>query len=685
VLGTPALQGRLFQAEDFRRGGPRVVVLSHPAWSGRFRSDPEIVGRALRLDTGDAYTVIGVLPAGLELRLFDDRARVTEPLLWLPKQGFLPAETTLRTLGYWNVIGRLRRGVSVSEAQAEMVAICDRLAREYPQTNASISAEVVPLRAHLVGSLRDILPLLIGAAAILLIVACANVASLLLARGAARAREFAVRQALGASRFRLVRQMLVETWLLAALGGGIGLLVARWVLDTIGALRPRDIALLDRIPIDARGAAIACGVTILAALVAGLLPAAQLSRPRAAVVLTGTRPSLRRGPRNALVIVEIAAALILAAGAGLLTRSFVSINGVDPGFSRDDISVVQVFASRRLDNGPKRVAFFQQALDRIRALPGVAAAGAVTSMPFGEARIVVRVPLTIGGRVAPAGEDAMVYTSAISGDYFGAMQVPLVRGRLFDAADSSSSRQVVVISRTAARRFWGSEDPVGARVRFRFTGTAYDAEVVGVVGDVRHEGLDAPAAPEVYVPYAQSGFYGLTFVVRTPPGSPADLQMLKEQIWALDPVQPIYAAARLDQLIAKTLVGPRFHLFVLGGFALATLFLAIAGVYGVISFSTSQRTREFGVRLALGAARRDILGLVLREGMSLAAAGVALGLALALPLTRLLRAVLFGVTPADPVTFVVVCLTLAAAALAACYLPASRAVNVDPVQALRID
>ncbi len=678
VLGTPVLHGRSFLPQEYQRGGPRVVVMSHSMWASRYGSNPSIVGSSLRLDTGDAYTVVGVLPPGVELRPFDDRARRPEPMLWLPKQGFLPVEATLRTQAYWNVIARLRPGVSVAAAQAELTAISTQLASQYPQTNARISAEVVPLRAHLVGSLRDVLPMLIGAAAILLIVACANVASLLLARGASRGREFAVRQALGAHRFRLVRQMLVETLLLAAAGGVIGLVVARWVLDTIAALRPRDIALVDAIPIDARGAVIACGVTVVAALVSALMPAMQLSRPTAVLALREGRTSSRRGLRGALVILEIAAALILAVGAGLMVRSFISIQQVDPGFSRDQVSVLQLFATRRIDTAPKRVVFFQQALDRIRALPGVVAAGATTSMPFGEARVIVRVPFVVAGRPAASGEAAIAYTSAISGDYFGAMRVPLLGGRLFDATDSSSSRQVVLVSRSAARQFWGDADPVGSRLRFRFTGAGYDAEVVGVVGDVRHEGLDSPAAPEVYLPYAQSGFYGLTFVVRTAPGSPADLSALKEQIWAIDPLQPIFDTAHLDQLISKTLTAPRFHLFVLGGFALATLLLATAGVYGVMSFSTSQRTREFGVRLALGATGRDIVGLVVREGLALAGLGVILGVALALPLTRVLRTLLFGVTETDPMTFVVVSLVLAVAALAACYVPASRALRVDP-------
>jgi putative ABC transport system permease protein len=344
-----------------------------------------------------------------------------------------------------------------------------------------------------------------------------------------------------------------------------------------------------------------------------------------------------------------------------------------------------VFSSPRIETPPKRIVFYQQVLDRIGALPGVVAAGAVTSMPFGEARVIVRGPLTIAGRPPASGEEALAYTTGVSGDYFQAMGVPLLEGRLFDATDTAASRQVALVSRRAAQQFWRGSDPLGSKVRFRFYGKAYDAEVVGVVGDVRHEALDSPAAAEVFLPYAQSGSTGLAFVARTAPGSPANLQALKEQVWALDPLQSIYHTARLEHLISKTLIGRRFTLFVLGGIALATLLLALAGVYGVMSFSTSQRTREFGVRMALGAGHRDIVRLVLREGLTLSGAGVIVGVLVALPLTHLLRTLLFGVTATDPVTFLIVSLALVLVAGIACYLPVRRALKVHPVEALRFE
>jgi putative ABC transport system permease protein len=686
VLGTRMLHGRAFLAHEFQKGTSRVVILSYGFWTTRLGGDVAVVGRPLRLDSGDPYTVVGVMPPSVELRLFNDRATRPEPRVWLPKQGLEPFEPDNRGQAYWNVIGRLRPDVSVDQAQAEIDTISAQLAREYPQSNARIAAQIVPLRVHLAGSLRQVLPLVLGAAVILLMVACTNVTNLLLARGVARGREFAVRRALGASRVRLVRQMLVETLVLAAAGGVAGLALTRWTLDVIARLRPMDAARIDRIPIDVRGAAIACGVTIVAAIIAGLTPSIQLSRSPTVGALKGWRTSSRRGAHGALVIVEVAAAVVLAVGAGLLVRSFLLIQRVDPGFSREQVTALQVFASPRLDTPQKRIVFVEQVLDRMRALPGVVAAGGVSAMPFGEAQVVARAPLSIAGRPVRSGDQPLIYTTTVAGDYFQAMGVPLFKGRVFDATDTATSPQVVLVSRNAAQRFWPGSDPIGSRVRFRFNaGTNYDAEVVGVVGDVLHETLDRPAPPELFIPYSQSGFRALTVVVRTAPESRVNLQMLKDQIWALDPLQSIFRTATLEEWISRTLVGRRFNLFLLGGFALATLLLASAGVYGVMNFSTSQRTREFGIRIALGAAGGDILRAVLVEGLMLAGVGVIVGIVAALALTRLLQGLLFGVTATDLMTFLIVGLGLLLVVTVACYVPARRALNIDPAQALRIE
>ena len=684
VVGTRMLHGRAFLPDEYRRGGPRVMVLSERMWRDRFGGDASIVGKPVRLDD-EPYTVVGVMPPGFELRPFGNRFRELEPLAWLPKQGYQDFEPSLRGSGYWNVIGRIGAGVSIEAARAELDAISAQLAREHPQTNQNVVAQIVPLREHLAGGMREVLPLLLGAAALLLVVACANVANLLLAHGVGRAREFAVRQALGAGRARLVRQMLVETLLLAAAGGAFGLALARWTLDVIAALRPLDVARIDQIPVDLRGAAIACGVTLVAALVAGLMPALQLTRPATVTALREGGSSRRGGARGALVVVEVAAAVVLTVGAGLLVRSFLLIQRVDPGFQPERAVALQVFISNRTDTAPKKRAFFQQVLERMHGLPGVVAAGAVSTLPFGEGKLNIKLRVAISGRPAAPGDEGLVYTTVAGGDYFRAMGIPLIKGRLFDPTDTSETRQVALVSQSAAQAYWPGADPIGSRVQVRFSGINYDAEVVGVVGEVRHDGLDRPGRAELFLPHSQSDFGMMTFVVRTAPGSPATLQALKEQVWALDPQQPFYATATLDQLISRTLVGRRFNLFLLGGFAVATLLLAAAGVYGVMSFSTRQRTREFGVRRALGAERSDIVALVLGDGLRMAGIGVVVGILVALPLTQLLRGFLFGVDATDPLTFALVGAALVAVAAAACYVPARRALDIEPTEALRVE
>jgi putative ABC transport system permease protein len=686
LLRTSMLHGRSFQPAEHRPGAGRTIILTHALWRNRFGGDASIIGRAVRIDDGEAYTVVGVLPPRFELRLFDSRVNQPEPAAWLPKQGFEEFETNARgNPGYFNVLGRLRAGVSVEQASSELDSIAAQLAQERPRTNINTGVHIVPLRPHLVGSLRDVLPLLLGAAALLLIVACANVANLLVARGSVRTREFAVRQAMGATRGRLVRQMLMESLLLAGAGGTAGLALARWTLNIVAQLRPMDVAGVDSIPIDARAAAIAFGVTVLAAIVAGLTPSIQLSRPAATSALKEGRGVSRTHMRGALVILEVAAAMVLAVGAGLLVRSFILINQVDPGFNSERVAALQVFVSQRLDTPEKRTLFFQQSLDRMRALPGVVAAGGVSSMPFGVAKVIGRAQLTIDGRPSASAESPRVYSTAVAGEYFQAMGVPLLKGRLFDSTDTARSRQVVVVSRSAAQQFWPGADPIGSRVRGRFLGIDYDAEVIGVVGDVRHEALDRPAAPELFMAYAQCPFRALTFVVRTAPHSTTNVQSLKAQIWAIDPLQSIFHTSMLDDLVSQTLTGRRFSLFLLGGFALATLLLTAAGVYGLMSFSTSQRAREFGVRMALGAKRLDIAAMVVGEGLKLAGVGVAIGIVVAVALTRLLTVLLFGVTATDPLTFLLVSVALFLIVTTSCYVPASRALKVDPAEALRVD
>jgi putative ABC transport system permease protein len=633
VTAVPMLLGRSFVRAEFTKGQDRVVVLSYGLWQERFGGDPGLVGRPLTLDA-TPYVVVGVTRPGVELRLFEARR---EPRAYLTKY-FEDFEPRIRGTGYWNVLARLKPDVSLEQARRELDVLSAQLAREYPGSNGRIVAEAIPIRDHLAGSVRGLLPILLGAAGLLMLVACANVGSLLLARGAARAREFAVRNALGAGRGRLIRQMLTESLLLAAGGGVAGVVLAQWTLRGVARLRPVDVAGLEHITLDLRVAAIACGLSFAAALIAGLVPAWQLSRPGAVSALrSGTSGPATRRIQKTLAVVEVCLALLLAVGAGLLVRSLREIQRVDPGFARAQVLALQVFAWDRNSTPEKRVAFFDATLSRIRALPGVVAAGAVSAMPFIEANLNIRSAIAIDGRPAPPpGDDALVFSTIVAGDYFRAMSIPLERGRLIASTDRAESAKVAVVSRSAARKFWPGTDPIGSRVKVRFSGRLIETEIVGVVGDARHDALDRAPRPELFLPHPQVGFGSMTYVVRTVPGSPATMRAVKEQIWAVDPLQAFYRTATVEELVGRTLVGRRFLVVILSGFGLAALLLAAAGLYAVMSFSTGQRSREFGLRIALGARPAHILSMVVREGLGLAIAGIAIGVLASVLLTRLL-------------------------------------------------
>ena len=494
-----------------------------------------------------------------------------------------------------------------------------------------------------------------------------------------------MRQALGAGRGRLVRQMLAESILLATAGGVLGLLIAKWGLQIIASLSPVDVAVADRLALDARVAMIAFGLSLIAAAVAGVAPALQLSRPDAVTALRGgaASPSARR-VRSLLVVVEVCLALLLAVGAGLLVRSLRAIEHVDPGFAKAQVFALQIFAWDRNVTPQKRAAFFEQTLERMRAQPGVIAAGAVSAMPFIEANINIRSAMTIEGRPASApGDDTLIFTTIVAGNYFRAMSIPLERGRLLDPSDRAETQPVAVISRSAARKFWPGADPIGAKVRIRFEGKLREVTLVGIVGDARHDALDRPGRAELFLPHPQAPFGSMTYVVQTAPGSTTTMQMLKAQVWSIDPLQAFYRTATLDELVSRTLVGRRFIVLLLTGFGAAALLLAAAGLYGVMSFSTSQRSREFGVRVALGAGPRDILSMVVGEGLKLALTGIAAGMVAAILLTRLLSGLLFGISPTDPMTFGIVAVAILTLSAASCYLPARRAVDVDPLITLK--
>lgn len=692
ALGSGALHGRTFVADDFGAAGGRVVVLSHSLWERRFGADPGLVGRSLTLD-GEPYTVVGILPPSFD-PYFQPSVRSREAWIPLVLQEWEAEERGSR---WWSVVAKLRSDVPLERAQAEMDAISARLAQDHPETNAGIQAVLVPLRDHLVGDARTALYVLQGAVIFLLLIACANLASLFLARGTEREGEFAVRAALGAGRSRMLRQLLVESGVVAVAGGLLGVGLAYWAVDLIAMLGPVDVPRLDEVRVNGRVLVFAVALCGLTAIVAGLAPALHFSRPDLGASMkegrTSTAGAARQRLRGGMVVAEVALSLVLVVGAGLLARSFVRLLGVDPGFDRDNVAVAQVFRYVDDETPEERRAFFRRAIERIDALPGVRSAAAVSAFPFIEANIDVQQSFRVAGRSEPRrGEAPNAFVAVATPDYFRTMGIPLLEGRALEPTDDAEAPPVAVVTEALARRQWPGESPVGQHVRFvddqdsdRRADDARWIEIVGVVGHVRHDGLDRDPRPELFLPQEQTNMGSMTFVARTDRDPAALLEPMRQAIWALDPLQTIYRSATLDELVSKSVAGRRFNLWLLGSFAAIALILAAVGIYGVVSYSTRTRAHEFGVRMALGAGTRDVVREAMSRGVRLATLGVALGLVGALGVTRALRGLLYGVSAADPLTFLAVALLLLGVALGATWFPARRATRVDPAVSLRVE
>jgi len=681
ILGVKPLYGRTFLPEETQAGNERVVIIGESLWRGRFGADPNLVGQSL-LFNGQPHTIVGIMPAEFQF----PSGRV----MWSPMV-FRDSYKQERRSTYMKVIARLKPGLTREQAQQEMTAIQARLARQYPQDNKERGALVVPLAEQMTAQARPALLLLLGAAGFVLLIACANVANLLLARGGERQKEFAIRAALGAARLRLIRQLITESGVLAVLGGVGGMLLAWWGVDMVLALSPGNLPRLTEIHFDGRVLVFALAVSLVTAIIFGVAPALQFSRPDLQESLKeGGRAAgdgaARHRLRNVLVVAEIALAFTLLAGAGLLVRSFVRLLQVDPGFAADHALSLEVHVWGSSRTPEQRAAFFAQTLDRIAALPGVNAAGAVSALPFHDNSIDITGTFTLEGQPAPApGQEPSAYLTVATIDYFTAMSIPLRSGRLFTRFDRRGAMSVVVIGETMARRFWPDQDPVGKKIRLGFLGQPVVREIVGVVGDARHTGLDSDPRTEIFLPHAQEPYGSMTYVVRTASDPATMLQAVKGEVWAVNKNLPFASIATIDDLVSRSLGERRFNLLLLGAFAIIALTLASVGIYGLISFSTSRRTHEIGVRMALGAADRDIMKLVLKEGLMLTGIGVALGFAAAIALTRLLSSLLFGISATDPLTFIVIPVILAGVALVACFVPARRATKVDPMVALRYE
>jgi putative ABC transport system permease protein len=679
TLGTKPLLGRIFEPGEYVAGHDRVVMLSHDAWRRRFGGDRAIIGQTLRLD-GEPHLVAGVMPPEFDL------PHGTEA--WTPKV-FTEQETRLRRSTFYVVIGRLRPGVTVPMASAEMSAIAAQLAGEYPDVNADVGTTVVPLPEQLVGEVRPALLILLGAVGLVLLIACANVANLMLARAVRREREFAIRAALGAGRPRLVRQLLTESLVLATLAGGLGVLFARWGIDAIRGLAPAELPRLDELAIDGRALAFAVAISVLTALLFGLAPAlrAAASNLHDELKVGGRAASssrVKHRMRGALVVGEIAMAMVLLVGAGLLARSFVALLSVDRGYQTDRVLAVTVQAWGYFPTPDARREFVRQAVDRIGTLPSVKAVGVTSSLPLSAPIGAHSATVVVLGRESPdTGQLPSIHATLVTRGYFDAMGMRLRRGRLFEALDDERGRPVMLINETLAKQYWGGSDPIGAQVRVQFAGAPVVREVVGVVNDVRHAGLQEAPRPGIFVPHAQQPGGAVVFTVRTAGEPMALARQVQEAIWSFNARMPVARVATLDGLLDDSLRERRFHLMLLGVFSVSALLLAVVGVYGVLSQATIERTQELGVRIALGAQRRDILSLTLGSGLRLALAGVVTGLIGAALLTRVLQGMLFGVSATDPMTFVGLALLVLLVSALASYIPARRATRVDPLTALQ--
>jgi putative ABC transport system permease protein len=685
LLGVEPYAGRTFLAEEDQPGQSRVAILSYGLWQRRFGSDLEIIGRTITLNSV-SVTVVGIMPPQFQFPSPQDE-------LWIPI-AFSPQESARRNGHYLEVVARTRPGVTIKQARAEMETIAARLQQQYPDSNAGVSAAVVPLHEQVVGDIKPALFVLMGAVGFVLLIACANVANLLLARAAVRQKEIAIRLALGAGRFRLIRQFLTESILLASIGGVAGLLLALWGVNLLKAFIPESIAQARAITIDAKVLIFTLLVSVLTGLIFGLAPATQASNFNLSETLKeGGRDSAAgsRGNRvrGLLVIVEVAVSLILLIGAGLLINSFLRLRSVDPGFRSENLLTMgMVLTPQKYPDQARRSAFYTDLIGRIEALPGVQSAAVTNWIPLvfqGD-----NIGISIEGRPdSGPSQRPTVVTRVTSPHYFTTMGIELLRGRQFGQQDAADSPPVVIISETMARRFWPGEDPIGKRIT---SGEPTSADpndwltVIGVVNDVRQFELNADPRPQMYLSYTQAGFFAPRFLVVRTKGEPLSLaSTVRAALWEIDKDQPVSNIRTMEDVLSGSIARQRFSMLLLGIFAVLALVLAAVGIYGVMSYSVAQRTREIGIRMALGAQRRDVLKLVISQGMKLAIAGVTAGLAGAFLLTRLIESLLFGVSANDPVTFILIAFLLTGVALLACYVPARRATRVDQIIALRYE
>jgi predicted permease len=688
VLGVEPFIGRTFQPGEDKPGAPRVVVLTYGMWQRRFGGDKGILGQSLTIN-GDPYTVVGVLPASFSFALRNAD-------LWRPYQP-TDAQLTRRFMHGTNLIGRLKDGVTPEQAQSQLATIAKRIEQEHSESHAGTGLKLVALQEQVVGQVKPILFVLLAAVGFVLLIACANVASLLLTRSLARQKEVAIRAALGASRWRVIRQLLTESLLLSLVGGAAGLLVAYWGVRGLVAVLPDNqlnaLPFLRSLQIDSGILAFSFGLSLLTGLIFGLAPALQSSRPDLNEVLKeggrNTTGSSGHRLRSVLVTTEIALAVVLLVGAGLMMKSLLRLVQSDVGFNPQNVlTMTIVLPTAKYTDANKQVEFFDQLKQRVQSLPGVAGSGTVDNLPLNggnTTRFYVD-----GDPVPPPGQATEANFRVVDESYFQTLGVPLIAGRLFDSRDTASTNPnatgVVIIGKTVADRIFAGRDPIGRQLKFpSFNGPG--VVVVGVVGDVKIAGLDEAIKPVLYYNFRQAPSTGANLVVRTTADPTALAAAIRNETSALEPDVAIFNVRAMEQIISQSPAAfmRRFPALLISIFAGIALLLASIGIYGVISYSVSQQTHYIGVRMALGARSSDILKMVLKQGLKLTLAGMAAGIVAAFGLTRLLRSLLFEVQATDPATFALVASALFVVALLACYIPARRATKVDPLVALRYE
>jgi len=688
LVGAAPQLGRTFLPEEDKEGATHVVILGHALWQSRFGSDSRIIGQSLTLNN-QSYTVVGVMPSRFQFPVgFGYMGKVlNDPIdLYIP----LAASSKEARRGNYSffAIGRLKPGVTIDQARAEMTTIEGRLAKQYPGENSDIGISLIPTHEQTVKEIRPALLVLLGAVAFLLLIACANIANLLLARAASRQKEIAIRTALGASRLRVLRLLLTESLMLSLAGGSLGLLLAVWGTDALLALAPDNIPRLSEVGVDARVFGFTLVVSLVTGIVFGLIPAVHASKPD---LNEGLKEGLRgstgsaagKRTRSVLVAVEVALSLVLLIGAGLMIKSFLRLQQMNLGFNPDNVLAVNLtLPNSKYTEDRQQAAFFREALERIQSLTGVKSAAATTGLPL--TLNLSGSDFRIEGRPEPeAGKEMIINTRSVSPSYFQTLAIPLLKGRDFSDRDKSDAPKAAIINDDLARIYFPNEDPIGKRITFD-EGTSW-ISIVGIIGDVKQLGRDSSAKPEVYFPYLQVAAPSMSLVVRTASNPLSLPSAVKTQIQMIDKDLPIDEAKTMQRLLAESSSGRRFNMLLLTVFAVVALVLAIVGIYGVMSYTVTQRTHEIGIRVAIGAQPRDVFRMVIGQGMMLAMIGVAFGLVGAFGLTRLMTTMLFGVEPTDPATFVGIAVLLTGVALVACYIPGRRATKVDPLVALRYE